>query len=1638
MLKNLTLPQSGYITHIIHISDIHIRVGDPEKSRYDDYARTFDNLEHIISSLSSVKQRSAVTLFCGDFFHFKNRLDSLSVKLFNLFIDKITKYTPLYIIQGNHDFLQSSGNIPDVISSLLYANKNIMVNYLDTSGHYVANNVGFGTVCIKDTLKIGDGSGYIDNMPQFPQASIFPSHVKSKVALFHGSFKDAVFFNGLQSPNGLSIDWVKSAGYDIGLFGDIHKTQIHPNNTNKWGENEFKWAYAGSLLQLDFGESIYNHGFLLWDLESHTVEHHEVTSPSLFINISCEKDTIICHLDKNSVITLDEFIHSKGQSDSKIDHMFIKIKGDVPLSQIDSIQNTLKKHNITHKITKGLLTNTEDSHDLLNCSDMLTDITQYNSQEKWIQYIQDTDTNNILDNQPWREWIFNPQTILLSYDNTSNTINDTISKRNKNISVLINDFECKLIQVKDSKKQPFRIKYMTWDYILCFGKGNFFNFDDASNKICVINGQNSSGKSSFLEAIIIGLFGEDFPSRQDKSHSASIICHKKPTGVNAQVTIIFTVGTKYYKISRVFEKHSDIRYVDKIHTKKLSLVEVDQQDHVIRQISTSNKSTNDWINENIGQFKNLLMSCIISQSSDSDFFSLKDMEQIQLLDEVLHIDCIDNISAVLKETSLELDAIQKQCTTLRTHIINDDQNTPIIDADAIENKNLFIDNKTKELELLKSQTILIKETWHHLKQNDLILDEMTISKNIDKFKKLISTITEKVDSYNELSQQKAVLDSKIKEIGQIHIPLTYKLEYEAQLVILENSTPIKPQCTLDYYQKQVETIENWRQKNKNVLTNPEHTILTEIETLNSNIENLKVLIQDSIKNKPNKPDISMIQYNKFQQDLKKSQLAITTLPIPYNDITELEKFCVNNELQKINGDVSCDQLQRQIDNETAQLIDHKWSTCNINMLNQHLKEKDKLLVDINNQLIKSYELLNNYEKNKINLSKETDIHTDEINNIGDLVKPNKSITEIEKWILNFDKMTLQLQQNDHELSLLINGHKKWTESNEQLSALNRQLEQVTQELIEIENQSFPFNPKCDACKQQPWKVRQLQLVSKKDLLIRAINTITLPQIDPIITAKKITELSNWIDNYKQLQKSLENHKNYKQQWIDFENKSKILSSLRNERKNKYLIITEINQNIKAITNELKNIENEKCNVTSHITGLHYAINNRQKWINMSQQIIDIKKYQHDFQLHQVYAQYKKLNIEYYQKQKQLIDLTNKWNDENNFMTNDLQYKSTSIDSLKNKLSIIQQNETYTTNEKEYRNNIASWNLYNQYKDNIKKLKHCIYQHQSNILGEKINKIKMLVDYQKQYDYWVDISTNKPLYIKKLLINEEIDELQKLIQELCVDVAQCKMINDRHVKNIKEMEAYENIIEKTENKQKAVDFMHKALANYRSWLYTNTVIPNIVKEVNRIVTSVTHCTEFSLDASVSTDKHNKININWSINSPSGSSIIKKSGGFRRYIYGLIMRITLSHMGASHINNSQLFIDEGFTACDADNLEKMPDFLKNLLELFNSGIIIVSHLQTIKDCGDISVNITRAKDSTSLIQFDNNSSYIRSNSEIPLRLKVSLKSNIKPKITTVKKIIETENVCIAIKKNGEKCKYKAKKGSYCSIHTPKINT
>ena len=136
-------------------------------------------------------------------------------------------------------------------------------------------------------------------------------------------------------------------------------------------------------------------------------------------------------------------------------------------------------------------------------------------------------------------------------------------------------------------------------------------------------------------------------------------------------------------------------------------------------------------------------------------------------------------------------------------------------------------------------------------------------------------------------------------------------------------------------------------------------------------------------------------------------------------------------------------------------------------------------------------------------------------------------------------------------------------------------------------------------------------------------------------------------------------------------------------------------------------------------------------------------------------------------------------------------------------------------------------------------------------------------------------------------------------------------------------------------------------------------PCLERETNKVLSKM--CGEdriCRLHMNVNSDMKREFDISWRVNESGQLCPIEKMSGYQLFMLGLCFRIALSRVSKCTVKWEQLFIDEGFTSCDAKNLEKVPIFIKQLLDRYRT-IVIVSHLEQIKDVVDKNIKINREK-------------------------------------------------------------------------------
>ena len=239
---------------VYHIADLHIRL----HHRHDEYKEVFDRLYDDLSSKVSPNKNDALLVIAGDVLHAYNDLSPELIEVMMRMLQKLTSVLPVIMIAGNHDANLGNMNRTDGLTPFdsmgIYPN----LYYLKHTGYYTFGNVTFVVNSLLDKEPWIDGK---------------PDNSTIHIGLYHGALYQA------QTPTGYSVDDQSITtslfeNCDMVMLGDIHHYQQVGKQSSTRGAGPI--VYSGSLIQQNFGETPWYHGYVEWDVETRTYAHIEV------------------------------------------------------------------------------------------------------------------------------------------------------------------------------------------------------------------------------------------------------------------------------------------------------------------------------------------------------------------------------------------------------------------------------------------------------------------------------------------------------------------------------------------------------------------------------------------------------------------------------------------------------------------------------------------------------------------------------------------------------------------------------------------------------------------------------------------------------------------------------------------------------------------------------------------------------------------------------------------------------------------------------------------------------------------------------------------------------------------------------------------------------------------------------------------------------------------------------------------------------------------------------------------------------------------------------------------------------------------------------------------------------------------
>lgn len=1632
-------------TQVIHLGDIHIRNGNEENIRLNEYIYVFNNLEIEIKKLESIKNETALIIVCGDIFHNKNKLEPYAIKLWNKFIKIITSLAPVILICGNHDFRQETSDIPDLIQVLYetMSDTKYPCTYFNETGTFEYDNIEFGLVSIKDTLNSLNTCGLVEELPEFPQ----PKYNKEvTIALFHGTITQSALPNGqlMSAGKGYPLEWFK--GYDIVMLGDNHKQQLNKSNWN------MHWGYPGSLIQQDIGEPVKGHGYLLWDLETKTGTSHHIYNKYGRMKVRIADDDVQIRLDHTKYVSLKKNINLDWFPKNPYITIVGNIGDEIP------VREAFQKHNITiSDIRTTLVTGTElfEEKENKSINTIINDISNFNNPSKWLDYIRSTDVPLAVTVQEL-QWMNKPSNILMETisSTVSSELCESVNKIRTKIQTTIDHYEKEKIQTQN-RRHSVTLKHMTWDWSFSYGQDNWFNFETMEGSIGLLNGPNASGKSAFIDTLCIGLFGEPSLNRQmnsSKKMTYHCIHNQRPNTRNAassmHVNIIMQVNSILYEISRKFIMRQE---KGECTVSSVDLYTINKETNEQSLKYSGSTLVNEWITEHIGTIEEVMKTSIVSQLDNHNFFYAKSDEQKRMIDHAVNLKELQSFSNIIHESLLGYNSIIKTLSTIlqTTKEQNTFDNDISLD-DNIEDR----EEEYKKLVEIVNRLEIDKDELASL-AGDFITSPPT--ETLEYWQDVLvkaTTIIEEcyyIGDKQKLNDKKVLLIHLLDTLGE-----TYQDEenietmddiaiQESDLyIILEKHKTTKPSSTrpMKVLEEQLIELRDWfsqyEELNKDISITKEKLTITK-ET----IESLQVEYNEWLSKKELFQDKELIETNdNVERDWKEAIAHYEIIVDSYNkSLVRLN----NHKAGYIKPVRLLENRKQWIKeyskyNEASELcIQNDWTDigeCKSNL------QQTREYISKKKQLVHEIETLNGqYDRLVRNLNSNATWKIEYYNWValsGQFLK--ESSTKYEERVLQFQTMknkynelTHQLEQATASLKTLqgdkwMDEWKSWKAKEEQTikhkwvdideikqliseyedkcinhKLLTKQKEQLVKELEESLN--HPFNPKCKACCANPLHVR-------RELIKKNLETIT----ETLTSLGEYKGLDKYVIYYR---KGLE--------CLTFVEKHR--NSFESKYTERMILDKKYNDIIKKNTSELANLSPidiiesllEEAIVLQekykHFKSNYDSENKRYTWlleleadsVKIAKDLTKMKrrldKMETEDSLNTTLSYWEKavelcsyidLHSNYIQNEKESWDEAERqWEIEATWKEKLDSYESECIDfeselnksivmaykvwsnagdSIQSEIASLEERYTYINNFLLYVNDkrVLLKNIESEIDFNKAFVEwECInneIQNKLDILNCKRCKceLRIIETVLEKYTRY-EVATNELNKAKQALVWYNYQRTKAELFEKNNKKHQLDITIEHYNRDAGRMNANNNIISQlhkyytqwVQNRDILIKLDERLVGEkgkgattdtFKEWVYANHVLPMIERQVNQYLSNIDDI-RFRIGYGTKT-------LQYYVKDRTNETSYAASSGYQQFIIGLAMRQALAMIGGSGNNLQHMFIDEGFTACDVRNIEKTHSMLNILIEMGHyKSILLVSHLESIKDVVPLKINIQR---------------------------------------------------------------------------------
>ena len=1009
MINIIKGTENDEINWVYHIADIHVKYDERRKKEFEE---VFNSVLNRIKNNSKTNRKNTYSVIAGDLLDDGVKLKAISIELLCDFLIKLSKKTKLFIIAGNHDN-NIKGSSPnerkDTLSALFKfieekkANSNI--HYLRDTGIYKAGNCLFYVPSIFDLEKCDSNS----KEDWLKRLEILPSRIESPddhhILLGHFSLDGTPVQNGyLLRDQFFKVGDIQDK-YDICMLGDNHKVNHILGEKNNIG-------YPGSLIQLNSGEQLQNHGILLWNLKQ-------------------KKSTFLAMETNFGFATFDT---TQENFQFNIEPLPKNIRIKIKYNNIETYEKILKlldkqkTHNIID-INPEYIGNNNDIQETLSKIDI-------KNEDNFIEFLNIRFPNN-------KQLIDKISKIHSSYSkklDIKNDIDDKIIKLNK---LIIENFICfpKKITIDLSIFQKF-------------------------TSIGIL-GKNGLGKSTILKAIKYAIQGKSILDTSLNPQNIKNIYNKKK---KSYVSLEFIYGGILYKIERTTNKkesltlktHDGQKYTSVPGRKKKqiqnSITEIfGEQDVMLETWLSEQTNYNSFLKrtskDRVKIFKKMLnlskFEQEIKNKVNEDIRQIRGNKEICVSHinsykyQIKDIKPIEDLKRLLIETNETKTELMNKIKKLNDTISQfKGKYSEIYNSNTIETIQLKFNNikkKLKRIETSETELIIPNNFDFNLENNNnkfeiQILDIETQIAELQEQLKPVDQI------YNKQTLKKANSEKKNFMTKQQNIE-TDKTNLTTQLTICMNSIM---ELNLDNSKQKITELNNQKYNDNQKLIDD---LNYEISHNHNRISNFNQLINSS--------------ECVFDDNCEKCQINKNTLKIThYETNLNQEKILLNTNTNKhdnlkLENQKLIKWKDMHLKFQILQMFEYKQEQLNIKIKNNsdELKLYQQTLSNIQYKIDKCQETIQNIETNY-------EINT-QISNfddkIDDIRNQRKKYNSDYKKFTNYQFEIQTLQNKKLKLQIQFNTIQEYIKSKNDIEQKENKVKLLENQFITIEKKIIELN-----------------------------------------------------------------------------------------------------------------------------------------------------------------------------------------------------------------------------------------------------------------------------------------------------------------------------------------------------------------------------------------------------------------------------------------------------------------------------------------------------------------------------------------------------------------------------------------------------